>query len=107
MAGYFIGMHIYLRMNKLLIAKFYLAEFISISLSSNLPRVVYYITGEKYWQQCYILLNILIQFLRVLCLADSNLSGMVKVYYYFQMTNIHIQKSCFPLDYIDIFRLSG
>ena len=48
-AGYFIGMHRYLHMRKLLLAIIYSAEFNTMSLNSKLSKVVSYIQYNKSW----------------------------------------------------------
>ena len=80
MAGYFMGMHRYLRMRKVLQATISSAEFLSIPTTTKFTKAVKYIHDEKSWERCYVLLKILHPCLRVLCLADSNLAGMDKVY---------------------------
>ena len=91
MEGYFIGVHRDLHTKKVLLTTISSAGFISISLDLKLSQVLSYITDETYFQPCYILLNILFPCLRVLCLEDSTLAGIYKLYYYYLMTNIHIQ----------------
>ena len=86
MAGYFMGMHRELRMRKVLQATISSAEFISIPTNTKFTKAVKYIQDNKLWERCYVLLNILFPCLRVLCLADSHLAGMKKVYYYSRMT---------------------
>ena len=48
MAGYFIGMHIDLRMRKSLLATFSSNEFNTMALKSKLSKVVSYIQNNKY-----------------------------------------------------------
>ena len=62
-----------------------------------------YIHDEKSWERCYVLLKILHPRLRVLRLADSNLAGMDKVYYYSIMTKQCIEKTKLDLDYQRVF----
>ena len=82
MAGYFMGMHRDLRMRKFLQATISYAKFISIPTNTKLFRAVKYIHDNNSWERCYVILNIIFPCLRVLRLADSNLAGMDKVYYY-------------------------
>ena len=49
MAGYFIGIHRYLRMRKALIATASSAEFNTMSLNSILSKLVSYIEDNKAW----------------------------------------------------------
>ena len=86
MAGYFMGMHRDLRMRKVLQATISSAEFLSIPTNPKFNKAVNYIHDDKSWERCYVLLKILFLCLRVLRLADSNISGMEKVYYYSRMT---------------------
>ena len=87
MAGYFMGMHRDLRMRKFLQATTLSAEFLIIPTTAKFTKSVKYIKDEKSWERCYVLQKILHPCLRVLCLADSNIAGMDKVYYYSRMTN--------------------
>ena len=81
MAGYFMGMHKDLRMQKVLQATISSAEFLSIPTTAKFTKAVKYIHDEKSWERCYVSLKILHPCLRVLRLADSNRAGMEKVYY--------------------------
>ena len=72
MAGYFIGMHRYLRMRKSLPTTVSSAECNAMSLNSKLSKVVLYIQGNKYWERIYVLLKIIFLYLQVICLADIN-----------------------------------
>ena len=106
MAGYFIGMHIYLRMRKALLATVSLAEFNNMALSSKLSNLVSYIQDNKAWERIYVILKILFSCLHVLRLSDSNKAGMDKVFYYDRMTNISIIKSSSDLDNKELFPVS-
>ena len=52
---------------------------------------------------CYVILNIIFPCLRVIHLADSNLAGMEKVYYYSRMKKQCIEKTKLDLDYQRVF----
>ena len=88
-----MGMHRDLRMQKFLQATISSTEFMSIPTNTKFTKAVRYIHDNKSWGRCYILLNILFTCLRVLRLADSNLVGMGKFYYYSIMTKQCIQKT--------------
>ena len=103
MAGYFMGMHRYLRIRRVLQATILSSEFISIPTNIKSTKAVKYIHDNKSWGRCYVLLNILFPCLRVLRLADSNLVGMEKVYYYSRMTKQCIEKTKSDLDYQRVF----
>ena len=92
MTGYFMGMHRDLRIWKVLQATISSAELLGIPTATKFTKAVKYIHDEKSWEGCYVLLKILHPCLRVLRLADSNLSGMEKVYYYSRMTKQCIEK---------------
>ena len=79
MVGYFIGIHIDLRMIKIILATVSSAEFNTMTLNSKLSKVVSYIQDNKAWERIYVLLKIIFPCLLTLCLADSNRSGMDKV----------------------------
>ena len=64
-AGYFIGIHIYLRTRKAFLATFSSAELENMPLNSKVSKVLSYIPD------IYVLLKILFPFLWFLCLADS------------------------------------
>ena len=53
MAGYFIGMHRYLRMRKALLATLSSSEFSTMALNSNLSKIVSYIQDNKAWERIY------------------------------------------------------
>ena len=78
MAGYFIGMHIYLRMRKALLATVSSAEFGTMALNPKLSKVVSYIQDKKFWERIYVLLKIHFPCLCTLRLAYSNKAGMDK-----------------------------
>ena len=59
MAGYFVGMHIYLRMIKVLLATVSSAESNTMSLNSKISKVVSYIQYDKAWNRIYLLLKIM------------------------------------------------
>ena len=99
MAGYFMGIHRDLRMRKVLQDTISSAELLSIPTTTNFTKAVKYIHDKKSLERCYVLLRILFPFLRVLRLADSNLVGMDKVYYYSRMTKQCIEKTKSDLDY--------
>ena len=81
-AGCFMGIHIYLWMRRFLQATISSDESISIPTNTKFAKAVRYINDNKSWERCYILLKILFPCIRVLRLADSNLVGMDKYYYY-------------------------
>ena len=87
-----MGMHRYLQMRKVLQATISSAEFLSIPTTTKFTKAVKYIHDEKSWEKCYVLLKMLHPCLRVLRLADSNLAGMDKVYYYAKMAKQCIEK---------------
>ena len=92
-AGYFMGMYRDLRMQNVLQATISSSEFISIPTKS-----VRYIHDNKSWERCYVLLNIISPCLKVLRLADSNLSGMEKVYYFSRTNKKCIEKTISDID---------
>ena len=106
MAGYFIGMHIDLRMRKALLATVSSAEFGTMALKSKLSKVVSYIQDKKYWERLYVLLKLIFPCLCTLRLVDSNKAGMNKVFYYSIMTEISIIKSSNDLDNTKLFPIS-
>ena len=71
-----------MKMWKVLQVNISYAEFLSIPTTTKLTKELRYIHDDKSWERCYVLLKILQPCLRVLRLADSNLAGMDKVYYY-------------------------
>ena len=103
MDGYFMGMHRDLRMQKVLQATISSDEFLSISTTSKFTKAVKYIHDEKSWERCYVILKILHPCLRVLRLADSNLAGIDKVYYYSRMKKQCIEKTKSDVDYQRVF----
>ena len=66
MDGFFIGMHIDLRMRKALLATVSSAEFSTMTLNSKLSKVVSYIQDKKAWERIYVPLKILFPCLRTL-----------------------------------------
>ena len=86
-------MHRDLLMRKALLATVSSAEFSTMTLNSKLSKVVSYIQDKKAWERIHVLLKILFPCLRTIRLADSNKSGMDKVFYYSRMTKISIIKS--------------
>ena len=107
MASYFIGMHIYLRMRKALLATFSSSEFNTMILNSKLSNEVPYIQYKKYWERVYVLLKILFPFLRTLRLADNNKSGTDKLLYYSITTKMSIIKSSTDLENKELFPVSA
>ena len=107
MAGYFTGMHRYLRMRKALLATVSSTEFNTMALNSKLSKVVSYIQDNKAWERIYFLLKIRVPCLRNPRLSCSNKEGMDKVFYYSIMTKISIIKSSIDLDNKELFPLSG
>ena len=87
-----MGMHRDLRMRKVLQATISSSEFISIPTNTKFTKALKYIHDNKSWEGCYVLLKTIFPCLRVLRLADSNRSGMYKVYYYPRMTKQCIEK---------------
>ena len=71
MAGYFIGMHIYVRMRKSLLVTFSSAELNNIALNSKKSKLVSYIQDNKYWERIYVLLKMRFLCIKVLSIADS------------------------------------
>ena len=55
MAGYFIGMHRYFHMRKLILDIFSSAEFNTMSLNSKLFKVVSYIQYNKSYERIYVM----------------------------------------------------
>ena len=98
-----MGMHRDLRMRKVLQATISSAEFLIIPTTAKFTKAVKYIHDENSLERCYVLLKILHPCLRVLRLADSNLAGMDKVYYYSRMTKKCIEKKKLDLDYQRVF----
>ena len=86
MAGYFMGMHRDLQIQKFIQATISSAEFLSIPTTTKFTKAVKYIHDDKSWEMCYVLLRIMFHCLRVLRLADSNLAVMENFYYYSRMT---------------------
>ena len=78
MAGYFMGIHRDLRIQKVLQSTIFSAEFIGIPTNNKFDKAVSYIHDNKSWERCYVLLKILFPCLRFLLLADSDLAGMGK-----------------------------
>ena len=68
------------------------AELNAMPLNLKLSKVVSHIQDNKFWERIYVLLKLLFPCLQVLCIADSNKSGMEKVPYYTIMKNISIIK---------------
>ena len=77
MAGYFIGIHRYLRMRKALLAKVSSDEFNTMALHSKLSKVISYIKDKKAWERIYVLLKILSPCLRVICQQRRNGQGIL------------------------------
>ena len=103
MAGCFMGIHRDLRMRKVLQATISSAKFVSIPTNTKFTKAVKYIHDNKSWERCYVLLEIIYPCLRVLNLADTNLSGMEKVYYYSIITKQCIEKKKSDLDHQRVF----
>ena len=103
MSGYFIGMHRYLQMQKVLQSTISSTEFIIIPTNTKFTKAVKYIRDNKSWERCYVLLKILFPCLRALCLEDVNLAVMEKVYYYSIMTKQCIEKTKSYPDYQGLF----
>ena len=99
MDGYFMGMHIDLRIWKLLQANISSAEFIIIPTNNKFDKSVRYIHDNKSWEMCYVLHRIIFYCLIVLHLAYSNTSVTEKVYYYFRMTKKCVEKKISDIDY--------
>ena len=93
MAGYFMGIHRDLRMQKVLQDTISSAEFISIPNNNKFTKAISYIHDNKSWERCYVLLKIIFPRLIVFRLVDSNLAGMDKVYYYLSMTKQCTEKN--------------
>ena len=98
-----MGMHRELRMRKVLQAIISSAEFISIPTTTKFNKSVKYINDDKSLERCYVLLYIIFPCFRILRLADINLAGMGKVYYYLIMTKQSIEKTKSDLDYQRVF----
>ena len=99
MDGYLTGMNRDLRMRKVIQDTISSTEFISIPNNNRLTKSVRYVYDNNSWERCYVILNIL----RVLCLADSNLAGMDKVYYYLIITKQCIKTTISDIDYQRLF----
>ena len=59
MAGYFMVMHIDLRMRKVFQATISSSEFLSIPTTNKFTKAIKYIHNDKSWERCYVLLNII------------------------------------------------
>ena len=103
MDGYFMGMHRYLRIHKVLQATILSAVFISIPTNNKFDKVVRYINNHKLRERFYVLLEIMFPCLRVIRLADSNHSGTDRVYYYSRITKQRIEKTISDIDYQKLF----
>ena len=75
------------------------AEFISIPTNTKWTKEVKYIRDNKSWERCYVILKILFPCLRVLRLADSNLVGFDKLYYYLRTNKQCNEKTESDIDY--------
>ena len=73
-------MHRDSRMRKVLVATISSAGFIFMTLNYKLSKIVAYITYDKYWKRCYVILKIMFPFLKVICLTYTDLAVMDKVY---------------------------
>ena len=93
MAGYLVGMNRDLRMRKVLQDTISSSEFISIPTNTKCTKPVKYIHDNKSWERCYVPIKIRFPCLRVLRLADSNLAGKEKFYYYSRITKQFIDKT--------------
>ena len=102
-----IGINRYLRMRKSLLATFSSDGFKTMVLNSKNSRVVSYIQDNKDWERIYALLKIIFPCLRFLRLADSNRSGMDKVFYCARITKISMIKSSSDIDNKELFPVSG
>ena len=103
MAGYFMGMHRYFFMRRVIQAIISSAEFISIITSNKFTKAVRQIHDNNSWERCYVILKIIFPCIRVIRLADSNITGMDKVYYYSRMTKRCIEKKISDIDYQRLF----
>ena len=99
MAGYFIGMHRYLQMRKVLQATISYAEFLSIPTTTKFTKAVKYTHDDKSWERCYVLLKILSTCLIVLLLEENNRAGIEIFYYFSRMTQKYIEKTIYDIDY--------
>ena len=102
MDWYFMEMHQDLVMWKVLQSTTFSAEFIGIPANNKFDKEVSYIHNNKSWERWYLLLKIIFSCLRVLWLADSNHSGMDKVYYSSRMTKQRIEITIFDIDYQEL-----
>ena len=75
-ADFFMEIHKNWRMIKVPVAKISSAGFICMTLNSKLYQVVPYITDDKSWKSCHVLLKNLFLCLRVLFLTERNLARM-------------------------------
>ena len=103
MSGYFMGMHRDLWIRKVLQANISSTELISIPTNNKFTKAVTYIHGNKSWERYYLLLKIIFTCLRVLPLADSNLSGTDRIYYYSIMTKQCTEKAISDIYYYRLF----
>ena len=94
-----MGMHWDLRIRTVLQATISSSEFLNIPTTTKFTKALKYIHDENSWERCYVLIKILHPCLRVFLLADSNLAGMDKVYYYSRITKQCIEKTKLDLDY--------
>ena len=101
MNGYFMGMHRYLRMRKLLLAKNSSEESSSMTIISKCSKLVLCIHDNKDLERCYFILKIIPPCISFFCLEGSNKSRRGKVYFYSIITD-----SCSDLDNKDILKLS-
>ena len=76
MTGYFMGVHIELRMWKFPQYTISSAKLFIIPTNSKFDEAVRYIHDNKSWERCYLLLNVIFPCLKVLLLEYSNHSGV-------------------------------
>ena len=98
-----MGMQRDLRIRKVLQATISSGKFISIPTNTKFTKAVGYIHDNKSWERLYVLLNILFPCIRAILLADNNLIGMEKFYYYSRMNKQCIEKTKSDPDYQILF----
>ena len=89
---YFMGMHRYLRMRKVLQATISSADFISIPTNHKFEKAVRYIHDNNSWERFYLLLNIMFPCIRVICLAYINRVGIDTVLTIRELTSSALRK---------------
>ena len=79
MARYFMGMHIDLRMRRVLQPTILFAEFNIITKNLQIHQTVRYIHDNKSWERCYVLIETSPPCMRVIRFTYIKHTGMDKV----------------------------